>query len=360
MNSQRTPLNRLRGLSVDVIVPLMDEERYLGPLLAQIQAQTYPIRQIFLVVAPSRDRTEAICEKAAEEDPRVVVLRNARRTAPNAMNLALAQSQADAWIRLDGHTEVPPELLSILVEELQTQDVDCVGPVLTTGWRTRRQRAIGLGWSSPFGVGNARFRTGIGGSGPVDTVAFGLYARKATASVGGFRSDLARSEDDEFNTRLRRAGSKIWMTDRVSVSYFPRDTFVALWRQRFSSGTWRVIGTVRHGNQVRPRQIAPLALVAGMASTVALRPVIGRLPMTAVFGAYGGLLVAQFVWAARRSNPLAGLGSCVATMTMHVSYGLGSALGLVKCVRPGWRRSCSSETEPAQGDTPVDQAGRAD
>ena len=60
--------------------------------------------------------------------------------------------------------------------------------------------------SSRFGIGGAAFRTG--GTGLVDTVAFGAYRRDVFDRIGGFAEDIDKGEDDEFNYRLLDQGGR--------------------------------------------------------------------------------------------------------------------------------------------------------
>lgn len=322
-------------LSVDVIVPLRNEARYLPRLLDQLRSQDYPISNFLLVVAPSDDETLALCKEAQEADSRFVVLDNPGFTAPAGMNVGLNHSTANAWIRIDGHTEIPNNLVSTLVQELTSRNVACAGPMLDSGAHTPVQEAIGLAITSPFCVGNARFRTGSGGAGPTDTVAFGLYLKRHTDPLGGFNETLPRTEDDEFNTRLRRSGSTIWLTDRVRVTYYPRTRYRDLFKQRLHSGYWRVIGTFIYGNEVRARQLAPAALVTGTLSSAILSLTSRHKKPIAIMGtAYASVLLGHTLWALRRRAPLAlAVRSTIPTAIIHYGYGIGYLAGIASVAR---------------------------
>ena len=300
--------------SIDAIVPLKNEAQHIDQLLASLRKQTRALDKIHLVVAPSSDDTLERCREVARLDPRIRVYENARGTAPHAMNIGLQASTADAWIRIDGHVAAPDTLIEALADELETRKVACVGPTLANGGHSLRQRGIGEAMSSPFGVGNAKFRQG-GYSGPVDTVAFGLYLRAASDRAGRFNDVMTRNQDDEFNTRLRRSGGVIWLTDRASVTYFPRATFAALWTQYFDYGYWRMRGTVEFGNQLRPRQLAPVALVAAVSLAV---PALGAAYLVVP------ALQARRTMARGKGGAVA-MAAAAAAVTMHWSYGTGSA-----------------------------------
>lgn len=312
--------------TIDAIVPLKEEARYVDQLLESLRKQTRSLDAIHLIVAPSSDDTLARCREVARIDSRIQVHENAKGTAPHAMNIGLDASDADAWIRVDGHVAIPDTLIEILAEELQTREAACVGPTLVSAGNSLQQTGIGEAMSSPFGVGNAKFRQG-GYSGPVDTLAFGLYFRSASDDAGRFNDVMTRNQDDEFNTRLRRSGGIIWLTDRVSVTYFPRETYKGLWSQYFDYGYWRMRGTIEFGNQLRPRQLVPVALVAAVSIAMPALASARLRPLAAT-----GLVAYLIVPALQARRTMArGKGAAVAAsaaaaaVTMHWGYGTGSA-----------------------------------
>lgn len=316
-------------------MPVRNESRYLDTLLNQVVSQTYSANRIYIVVAPSDDDTLDKARRHARTHAAIEVLENLRGTAPHGMNLALELVTADAWVRIDGHTEIPLDLLQVLREELNDKAVACVGPMLRAGARTRRQRAIGLAMSSPLGVGNARFRTGRGGSGPTDAVAFGLYRRSVTDVIGQYETEMDRNQDDLFNTRLRQDGHTLWLTDKTTIVYFPRMTFTALAQQYFQYGQWRVYGTLRHGNEMRARQVLPstLVLLLGL-SIFLLFSSPKRFMGWATPLAYSSVIASQVVREKKRgATALVAFESGLAVTAMHVAYGVGSFKGIIAAVR---------------------------
>jgi hypothetical protein len=158
----------------------------------------------------------------------------------------------------------------------------------------------------------------------VDAVAYGLYRRSATEQVGLFNTAMTRNQDDEYNTRLRRAGGRIWLTDEVAVRYYPRPTLRRLADQYRQYGQWRLVGTIVFGNQLRVRQLVPPALV-GTAVVAALAARRGNRSILATLGVgYGAVLLAQIHEARSRGAALSSATlSAAAVGTMHWSYGVG-------------------------------------
>lgn len=318
-------------VTVDVIVPAKDEEVHLPDLIAALVRQTVPPRKVFLVIAPSQDRTLDLALRLAREHPAFNVIHNPAGSAAVAMNLGLQRVEADSWMRIDGHTRIPDDLIEVLRNELNDHQVDCVGPVLKAGSRNRRQRGIGLAMSSPLGVGSATFRTGRGSPGPTDAVAFGLYRRTATDRIGNFRVEMVRNQDDEFNTRFRKSGARLWLTHSAMVEYFPRSKLRDLFRQYHEYGYWRFLGTLRYGNQLRWRQAVPSVLFVSCALSIGASTVVrSRWPVVLFAAGYGVIPLMQTVLARRfGADWPSAMASGGAVATMHWSYGLGSVRGLV-------------------------------
>ena len=88
---------------------------------------------------------------------------------------------------------------------------------------------------SKFGIGGAAFRVGAS-AGYVDTVPFGAFPRKVINEIGGMREDLARAEDNEYVSRIRQAGYKVYLDPSIVSTYYARDTFGGIVKQMYANG----------------------------------------------------------------------------------------------------------------------------
>lgn len=171
------------------------------------------------------------------------------------------------------------------------------------GKDTPTARAVALALRSPFGVGGARYRYADTG-GWVDTVNYGAYRRAVFQQIGGFDEMMTWVEDDEFNYRLRAAGGRLWLDPAIRVRYQARPTLAALWRQQFRWGYNKPKVARRHPAQMRPRHAVPAlfvtAVLAGTAASPLLRP--ARLLLGGVLGAYVLAAVGASVLVIRREG----------------------------------------------------------
>lgn len=310
--------------AVAVMMAVRQEGTQLEAVLASVLAQDYlRLRHVAIAVGPSTDTTRELVERAAAQDPRVLVLPNPEGVVSTGLNRALRVITEPLVVRVDGHCLVPPHYVRALVADVRATGASCVGPRLRTVGRSRLQRAVAAAMSSVLGVGASRFRTSDR-SGDVDTVAFGIYERQTLLALGGFRPELVRNQDDELNARLRRAGGRIYLDANLSVDYFPRATLRGVWRQYFEYGYWRTVTACTCGDRLRARQLAPGVLVGGLVGGAGLAALGKPRPVLGATTAYGALLAGLALQTLQRTRePAVAVLAVPAGLVLHLSYGCG-------------------------------------
>ena len=247
------------------------------------------------------------------------------------MNVALAAAKGDLIIRVDGHTVIAPDYVRECVAQLQRTGADNVGGRMEAVSESSFGRAVALATNSPFGAGGARFHYSDQEEW-VDTVYMGAWPREVFERVGLFDEEQVRNQDDEFNYRLLSHGGKILLSPRIKSKYYNRSTPRSLWRQYFEYGFWKVRVMQKHPRQMRPRQFAPALFVAALISALILLPLsfIGKYFVLLTAGSYlianltASLLVTRKKgWRLLPPLPLA-------FATLHLAYGCGFLVGLVK------------------------------
>ncbi|HET7305755.1 MAG TPA: glycosyltransferase family 2 protein, partial [Segeticoccus sp.] len=208
--------------SVAVVLPILNEERHLEEAVDAILEQDYdgPV-QVVLALGPSHDRTDEIAEKLAERHPEVRTVRNPSGRTPDALNAALAASESDVVVRVDGHGVLDRGYVRTAVDLLRSTGAANVGGVMAAEGATPFERAVAAAMTSRLGVGSAQFHTG-GQSGPADTVYLGVFRREWLRRMGGYDPRFVRAQDWELNHRIREAGGLVWFDPRLRVSYRPR------------------------------------------------------------------------------------------------------------------------------------------
>jgi glycosyltransferase involved in cell wall biosynthesis len=318
-----TSANELYGSpkrEISVILPILNEEKYLEDAVNAILAQRYTGKiEVILAVAPSDDRTLEIAQRLHMNDPRVVIVENPSGRTAAGLNRAIAASQYSIIVRVDGHANIPNNYCELVSEILETTGAVNVGGVMAAEGVSLFEKSVARAMRSPLGVGASRFHTG-GEAGEVDTVYLGAFRKEALLAVGGFDERFTRAQDWELNFRLRQAGGVVYFDPRLVVTYRPRSTVKTLAKQYFEYGRWRRVVSRRHQGTINYRYLAPPFTVAG----TMLSLILGWLVSPFLF--IPALVYAVFILIASVViGKSVGEFLCLPTilLTMHISWGLG-------------------------------------
>ena len=256
---------------VSIIIPTLNEEKFIEKSLSSLLAQTYPADQTEILVSDgrSRDGTRGIVERIAREHPRVRLLDNPDRITPRALNIAVAEARGDVIVRIDAHCEYPAHYVEHCVKLLRETGADNVGGAWITlpGADTLIAHAIVFAQTSRFGLGGARYRVGGGQAGFVDTVPFGAFRREVFERVGLFDEELIRNQDNELNSRIIAAGGKIYFDPSLQLKYYSRPTlrkFLAMLRK---NGLYHWLVLRKTPQAFRWRHMLPAFFLAFLALT---------------------------------------------------------------------------------------------
>ncbi len=316
---------------LSVIVPCFNEVRFIERSLASILGNDYPEARMEVIVSDggSGDGTRRILQALAAREPRLLVIDNAERITPVALNRAIDVSRGEIIVRFDAHAVMPPDYLRRLVDLLESSGADNVGGSIRTVARSQGPFSgpIAAVLGSRFGVGNSGFRTLAGESGPrlADTVFGGCWKRELFARIGGFNERLTRSQDLEFNLRIARAGGKILLDPQIVCDYYARADFKSFWLHNFSNGIWAVLPFAFSSViPVRPRHLIPLAFVILLAAS-AILPFPWSVLLLALYATMCLTVAAATAVQQRRLAYLPLMP--IALSSLHFAYGLGSVAG---------------------------------
>jgi succinoglycan biosynthesis protein ExoA len=321
--------------AVTVIMPVRNEESFIARSLGAVLGQDYPAELLQVLVADgmSDDRTREIVEELARAHPGydVEIVDNPVGIVPTGFNAALDRARGQVIVRVDGHTIIAPDYVSECVAALAVSGADNVGGRMDAEGSGRTGEAIALATSSPFGVGDSHFHYATGERW-VDTVYLGAWPREVFTRIGPFDPEMVRNQDDEFNYRLRAAGGRILLTDRIRSRYYSRASLRTLFRQYRQYGLWKVRVLQKHPRQMSARQFVPplFAAVVGGGAVLAPTSRSVRRAWSAALGAYGLATLAASVSVARRAGwrHLPVLPAVFAAV--HLGYGSGFLAGLVR------------------------------
>jgi glycosyltransferase involved in cell wall biosynthesis len=248
-------------------MPCYNEEKFIGKALENLVHQySSADYEIVVVDGMSTDRTRQIVEEfqRAHADLTIQLLNNPARNIPRALNLGIAAAKGEIIARMDAHAVPSERYIRRCVEVLSEDNAGIVGlPCrVRPAENTVTARAIAIGVSQPFGIGDAKYRLGNESSAhaapeEVDTVAFACFRKSLWFELGGFDEKLLTNEDYDFNYRARARGNRVVLDRGAHCDYFARPTLGMLASQYFRYGAWkaRMIRT-------RPRSLKLRQLVA--------------------------------------------------------------------------------------------------
>jgi len=322
---------------ISVVIPMRNESKHIDACLASVLAQDYPHERMEVIVVDGDSDDDSLSVLAAYGD-RIRVLHNPARIVPSSMNIGIRAARGEIIARVDAHTLLAPDYLSVGVETLLRTGADNVGGAMHSVGGGPIGDAIALSMASRFGIG-AYFHFASEDR-EVDTVYMGMWPRRVFERIGLFDEELVRNQDDELNYRLRKAGGRIFISTRMRSRYQNRQSWVTLRRQFYQYGLWKIRVLQKHPRQMSARQFVPPAFVAVLVVTAiaGLFSAVSAVLFAIVASAYA-VAVALAAAVVARTHGWEHFARLVrAFATMHLSWGAGFIVGVVKFRQNWWRQ----------------------
>lgn len=320
---------------VAIIIPTLNEERFISRCLNSIIKQTYEFEKmdVMIIDGGSNDKTKDIVAEYQKSHQNIRVIENKKKIQSVAFNIGFKKSTAPYIIRLDAHAEYDSKYISLCIESLkQDEKRGNVGGrcnILPFNQSLWAQTNAILNHSR-FGIGGAAFRVSNEAHN-TDSVPFGAFPRKIIEKIGGMREDLPRGEDNEYNSRIRKAGYKIFFDPNIISSYFARPTLGASCKQMYANGN--SIGYLYYIDReaIGIRHLVPLLFVVSGLFSIIISVLWS--PFCYVF--CGGLalyIIADAIASimGAKDNVKCTLPLFILFFCVHVSYGMGTIAGLIK------------------------------
>jgi succinoglycan biosynthesis protein ExoA len=323
----------MSNATVTVVMPVRNEAAFIERSLGAVLAQDYQSDRLEVFVADglSTDGTREIVSRFKTAHSNLRLIDNPQKIVASGLNLALSEARGEFIVRVDGHTVIASDYVRNCVKALTSTGADNAGGRMTPVSNSLFGRAVAAATCSRFGVGSARFHYSQRQEW-VDTVYLGAWRRDLFTGIGKFDETMVRNQDDEFNYRLRAHGGKILLDPTIKSEYHNRATPLALWKQYFQYGFWKVRVMQKHPRQMQFRQFAPPTFVATVVLLALLAAVMKAawLPMLAVLTVYVlANLLGSILTASRSSLQVLPLLPLTFAL-IHFAYGLGFLFGLLR------------------------------
>lgn len=357
---------------ITVCVIAYNEENTINNLLEDICRQDYDhsMMEILLVDGMSSDGTKRIMEEFAGRNEnehhhfsRVVILDNPKKTLPCGWNVALKEYKGDAILKIDAHASVPEDFVSKNVETLSSGEDISGGerPSIiddSTPWK----ETLLLAETSMFGSSIAPYRRNPGKS-YVNSMFHAAYRRCVFDRTGGFNENLGRTEDNEIHYRMRNAGFRLCFNPEIVSYQHIRSSLKKMLHQKYSNGYWIGLTAGVCPGCLSLYHFVPFAFVMAILLTT-----VGTI-MAAAFSSAAGIAGVVFgvirfltilMWSAywlaailmsvtsvinakKEQRNITNPALPLLFFMLHVSYGVGTLIGIVKM--PRWRKGLRNETD---------------
>jgi glycosyltransferase involved in cell wall biosynthesis len=324
---------------ISIIIPCRNEEKFIGKCLDTILTQDFPKEkwEVLVINGASNDKTKEIVTDYSQKYPFIKLLENKDKYTPFGLNIGVRAARGDLIIRMDAHAGYENNYVSKCVRHSQESGADNVGGKIKTlpADQSLEAKAVAICLSHPFGVASA-FRLGSSNPREVDTVFGGCYKKEVFQKIGYFNEKLWRSQDFEFNLRLRAAGGKIMMFPDIVATYYPQATLWGFLKHNFEDGYW-VTYPLKFGiKYFGLRHLFPLIFISaifllGLLSLVL--PIFYLLfELLVIFYLFLAIIFSLQIAIKQKSFDIM-TDMLIAFLSRHFGYGLGSLWGLIKTLK---------------------------
>jgi glycosyltransferase involved in cell wall biosynthesis len=209
-----------------IIIPTLNEEKFLPRLLDSLVAQTGRNFEVIVVDGSSRDKTVAVAKKYTAKLPGLKILEVKKPSLPLQRNLGAKAAKGDWYVFVDADSIFLPyftERIAVFIEQTKTR-------LFTTWFRSDTDDPKDGVYTL---LGNAYLEATLIFKKPLTPGPLTIVTREAFDEVGGYDEAHAYNEDVDFGLRLYKAGIHLDML---------RETLCVLSLRRFrKEGTLKVL-----------------------------------------------------------------------------------------------------------------------
>ena len=223
---------------ISILIPCFNEETHIEACLQSVLNFEIPDNvdiEVIVLDGASKDRTRELVDSFTTRDPRIRCINNPNRTQSSGLNIGIRQCLGEWVMRLDAHTTYPANYLRLCYEIASETGADNTGGICVTkpGSKQYGAKLIQAITTHKFGVGNSGFRVGTQ-SGPKDTVPFGFFRKSIFDKIGLFDERLVRTQDFEFNQRIKASGGIVYSSTEIISTYFNLARFSQFLKKQIS------------------------------------------------------------------------------------------------------------------------------
>lgn len=185
-----------------IIIPALNEEKYLPKLLGDLSAQTYQDFEVIVVDGGSKDKTISLANSFADKLPKLTVLTSHRAHVCTQRNLGASHAAAEVLIFSDADNRLPPYFLQGIKYQWEKEEAEVLTTHLGPDKKTSQNIAIANAVNTFFDLQNSLKVVRI-----LESMI--IVSKNAFIQVNGFNENSDFGEGDSFVKSLSTAGLKI-------------------------------------------------------------------------------------------------------------------------------------------------------
>lgn len=324
----------MNEILVTAMVVVRNEEEYIKISLKSLLEQNFPENQyeVIIIDGMSDDNTMKNIQEIIANykgQVQIKILQNEKKLLAPGWNLGIKNAQGKYVIRIDAHAKASKDFIKKSIETMKElpEDVACVGGKLTSVSLEDDDKTISKVLSSPFGIGNSKFRYSDKAQ-YTDTVAFGLYRKEVFEKVGYFDENLARNQDNNMHNRIRKAGYKFYFNPEIQSEYYVRNSLKKMMKQGFQNGKWNIIVFRQDKESLSIRHLVPLMFVLSIILMTILSFVHKIFLYLFILELVLYILLGIIFAIKKTKNIFEILKMILYFLLLHISYGTGSLLSI--------------------------------
>ena len=194
-----------------IIIPTLNEERYIGDLLKCLSTQTFRNFEVLIIDAKSRDKTKDVVLKY-EESLNIRFIESPKKSISYQRNLGAKLSSYDDLIFFDADVTIEPQFINKVMEHIKKNNPD-----LLCCWFNPISKRVDDKFY--FQMTNS-YLEAVKKISPRGGGAFMYIKKKPFFNIGGFPEDIVLGEDYELVRRMNKEGYKYSLIKdpRINVS----------------------------------------------------------------------------------------------------------------------------------------------
>lgn len=197
-----------------VIIPCLNEEKYIGEILTNLKNQTIKNFEVLVVDAHSSDKTVNVIKKFSNDFPVKVIESNIKNLS-HQRNLGAKKAAGEYLFFIDADNRIPNDFLKKTESLLEKRNCDLVIPHLVPDVKTLFNRFS-------YSLSSILVRISLHTPRPFSTGGNFIIKKSFFQKTAGFSEEVFVGEDHDIVRQIKELKGKIEILDTTHVIFSMR------------------------------------------------------------------------------------------------------------------------------------------